>query len=150
MVCIVKLTKTRLRFAAGLAEPGCAKAVDEPSKTCGRRDRKNNFGHRSPSIQTPERCARPLSRRASLDRHHQSFTIAPPNVTVHRYEEQIAGRTYLIEVSPVSASRWRAQIARRPGMPTSLMPFYGQTPDEAARELSKWLSLVSAPVAANT
>ena len=73
-----------------------------------------------------------------------------PTVTVHRYEEHIAGRTYQIEVSPVSASRWRAQIARRPGMPTSLMPFYGQTPDEAARELSKWLSLVSTPVRANT
>jgi hypothetical protein len=73
-----------------------------------------------------------------------------PIVTVHRYEEHIAGRTYLIEVSPVSASRWRAQIARRPGMPTSLMPFYGQTPDEAAKELSKWLSLVSASVVGNT
>jgi hypothetical protein len=72
------------------------------------------------------------------------------NVTVHHYEEIIAGRTYLIEVSPVTASRWRAQIARRPGMPTSLMPFYGQTPDEAAQLLSKWLSLVSTPVTANT
>ena len=71
-------------------------------------------------------------------------------MTVHHYEEQIAGRTYKIEVSAVSATRWRAQIARRPGMPTSLMPFYGQTPDEAARELSKWLSLVAAPVIANT
>jgi hypothetical protein len=71
-------------------------------------------------------------------------------VTVHRYEEEIAGRLYLIEVAPVSPTQWRAQIARRPGMPTSLMPFYGQTPDEAARELSKWLSLVSAPVTANT
>ncbi|HEX7281570.1 MAG TPA: hypothetical protein VF239_05910 [Vicinamibacterales bacterium] len=71
-------------------------------------------------------------------------------MTVHRYEEEIAGRLYLIEVSPVTASRWRAQIARRPGMPTSLMPFYGQTPEEAARELSKWLSLVSVPAAANT
>jgi hypothetical protein len=69
---------------------------------------------------------------------------------VHRYEEEIAGRTYLIEVSPVSASRWRAQIARLPGMPTSMMPFYGQTPDEAARELSKWLALISAAVTANT
>jgi hypothetical protein len=69
---------------------------------------------------------------------------------VHRYEQEIAGRTYLIEVEPVSATRWRAQIARRPGMPTSLMPFYGQTPDEAARELGKWLSLVSTPVIANT
>jgi len=71
-------------------------------------------------------------------------------VTIHHYEEQISGRTYQIEVSPVSASRWRAQIARRPGMPTSLMPFYGQTPDEAARELSKWLLLVAAPTPANT
>ena len=69
---------------------------------------------------------------------------------IHRYEEKIAGRTYLIEVSPVTETRWRAQIARRPGMPTSLMPFYGQTPDEAARELSKWLSLVYAAVSANT
>jgi hypothetical protein len=73
-----------------------------------------------------------------------------PIVTVHTYEQEIAGRLYLIEVSPVAASRWRAQIARRPGMPTSLMPFYGKTPDEAARELSKWLSLVSAPATANT
>ena len=72
------------------------------------------------------------------------------NVTIHRYEEHIAGRTYLIEVSEVSALRWRAQIARRPGMPTSLMPFYGQTPEEAAHELSKWLSLVSAPAIGNT
>jgi hypothetical protein len=69
-------------------------------------------------------------------------------VTVHHYEEHIAGRTYQIEVSPISGSRWRAQIARLPGMPTSMMPFYGTTPEEAAHELSKWLSLISgvAPV----
>ncbi|MEP6782281.1 MAG: hypothetical protein ABI983_01355 [Acidobacteriota bacterium] len=71
-------------------------------------------------------------------------------LTIHHYKEEIAGRLYQIEVSPVSASRWRAQIVRKPGMPTSLMPFYGQTPDEAAQQLSKWLSLVSAPVIANT
>jgi hypothetical protein len=62
---------------------------------------------------------------------------------IHRYEELIAGRTYFIEVSAVDASRWRAQIARLPGMPTALMPFYGSTPEGAARELSKWLTLVS-------
>ena len=62
-----------------------------------------------------------------------------------RYEHSIAGRTYVIEVSAVSASRWRAQIARLPGMPTSLMPFYGATPEEAAQALTNWLSLVSAP-----
>jgi hypothetical protein len=71
-------------------------------------------------------------------------------VTVHTYEEEIAGRTYHIEVSLVTATRWRAQIARRPGMVTSLMPFYGRTPEEAARELSNWLSLVSVPATANT
>lgn len=74
-------------------------------------------------------------------------------MTVHHYEEHIAGRTYHIEVSAVSATRWRAQIARRPGMSTSLMPFYGQTPEEAAAELSRWLSLMWAgatPVAAAT
>lgn len=63
-------------------------------------------------------------------------------MNVHRYEEQIAGKTYHIEVLPVSQSRWRAQIARLPGMPTALMPFYGQTPEEAAQELSRWLALV--------
>ena len=59
---------------------------------------------------------------------------------VHRFEESIAGRPYLIEVSPVSKDRWRAYIVRLPGMPTALMPFYGSTPDEAARHLSDWLT----------
>lgn len=59
---------------------------------------------------------------------------------VHRYEESIAGRAYLIEVSAVSQDRWRANIVRLPGVPTALMPFYGRTPDEAARHLSEWLT----------
>lgn len=63
-------------------------------------------------------------------------------MNVHRYEEHIAGRTYLIEVRPITESRWSAQIARLPGMPTALMPFYGPTPEDAARELSRWLALV--------
>jgi hypothetical protein len=67
---------------------------------------------------------------------------APTAVNVHRYEELIAGRTYHIEVRPVAQSRWRAQIARLPGMPTALMPFYGSTPEQAAQELSRWLALV--------
>lgn len=71
-------------------------------------------------------------------------------MTVHRFEEEIAGRLYCIEVSAVSAERWRAQIARRPGMPGSMMPFYGPTPERAAEELSKWLSMLSAGVAAKT
>ena len=62
-------------------------------------------------------------------------------VNVHRFEEIINGREYLIEVSSVGAGTWRAQIARLPGGSAALMPFYGKTPDEAARQLSRWLSL---------
>jgi hypothetical protein len=63
-------------------------------------------------------------------------------VNIRRYEEHIAGRTYFIEVRAVSETRWRAQIARLPGLPTSMMPFYGTTPEQAAHELSRWLALV--------
>ena len=82
---------------------------------------------------------------SSLARHtfHCIHDTASP-VTVHHYEELIAGRTYHIEVSAVSAERWRAKLARRPGMPTALMPFYGDTPEHAARELTNWLALVAA------
>ena len=59
---------------------------------------------------------------------------------VHRFEETIGGRAYLIEVMPVS-NRWRAQLLRTPGVSTAMMPFYGPTPDEAARQLTQWLTL---------
>jgi hypothetical protein len=59
---------------------------------------------------------------------------------VHRFEESIGGRPYLIEVAAVSKDRWRAYIVRLPGVPTALMPFYGTTPVEAARQLSEWLT----------
>ena len=59
---------------------------------------------------------------------------------VHRFEESIGGRPYLIEVAPVAHDRWRAYIVRIPGVPTALMPFYGRTPDEAARQLADWLT----------
>ena len=61
-------------------------------------------------------------------------------MTVHRFEETIGGRAYHIEVTPVS-NQWRAQLCRVPGVPTAMMPFYGQTPDEAARQLTNWLTL---------
>ncbi|OFW13345.1 MAG: hypothetical protein A3F70_00290 [Acidobacteria bacterium RIFCSPLOWO2_12_FULL_67_14] len=61
-------------------------------------------------------------------------------MTVHRFEQTIGGRTYLIEVMPVS-NRWRAQLLRAPGVPSAMMPFYGPTPDEAAQLLTEWLSL---------
>ena len=64
------------------------------------------------------------------------------NVNVHRFEEIINGRSYRIEVSSVDAGQWRAQIVRVPGGSAALMPFYGKTPDEAAKHLSRWLSIV--------
>jgi hypothetical protein len=71
------------------------------------------------------------------------------SVHVHRFNETICGRAYEIEVLPVK-DRWRAQLRRIPGMPTAMMPFYGQTPDEAARQLSQWLSLAHERQAART
>ena len=68
---------------------------------------------------------------------------------VHRYEETICGRAYHIEVTAVS-NRWRAQLRRLPGMPTAMMPFYGQTPDEAALQLTKWLTLTHRRLAASS
>ena len=59
---------------------------------------------------------------------------------MHRFLETIGGRAYHIEVTLVS-NRWRAQLCRTPGLPTAMMPFYGPTPDEAARLLAKWLTL---------
>ena len=66
---------------------------------------------------------------------------------VQRFEKSIAGRAYVIEVSAVSKDRWRAYIVRVPGVPTALMPFYGATPDEAARQLSEWLTRAHARMA---
>jgi hypothetical protein len=66
-------------------------------------------------------------------------------VTTHRFAETINGRAYVIEVLPVSHDRWRAHVARAAGGPTAVMPFYGPTPDEAARQLARWLARASAP-----
>jgi hypothetical protein len=59
---------------------------------------------------------------------------------VHRFSETIGGRVFQIEVSRVARDRWRAHIARTPGVPAALMPFYGPTPDAAARLLTDWLT----------
>lgn len=66
-----------------------------------------------------------------------SSTVTP---TTHRFEELIGGRSYLIEARPVDRDRWRAYIVRIPGVTTALMPFYGRTPAEAAKNLSDWLT----------
>lgn len=83
-------------------------------------------------------------RRGSQKNLFRSTHVAN---AVHRFEELIGGRPYLIEVAAVSSDRWRAYIVKRPGVPTALMPFYGRTPAEAARQLSDWLTRAHARAA---
>jgi hypothetical protein len=87
-----------------------------------------------------------------LAAHPQLKTaVASTLVTnVHRFEEFIAGQAYLIEAALVSEDRWRACIVRIPGVPTALMPFYGRTPDEAARNLTDWLTRAHQRAAGNS
>jgi hypothetical protein len=67
------------------------------------------------------------------------------DVNVLRMKETINGREYHIEVSNVGPDKWRAQIRRTPGGSCAMMPFYGSTPDEAASQLSRWLTVVNRP-----
>jgi hypothetical protein len=102
-------------------------------------------------------CARAFARRfacllpatAYNSSRFTQFTHITDTVssTVHRFEESIAGRLYLIEAKNVSADRWRAYIVRMPGVPTALMPFYGRTPVEAAHLLCEWLTRAHARAA---
>jgi hypothetical protein len=110
------------------------------------------FFHRALPKSFARRARFVLSRSASLDRRasKRRMTGVPNkrstlrrqtvNASVHRYEESIGGRPYLIEVAAVSQDRWRAHIVRIPGVPTAMMPFYGATPREAARLLCDWLT----------
>jgi hypothetical protein len=69
------------------------------------------------------------------------------HTAVHRFDEFIGGRSYLIEVAALNPTRWRAYIVRMPGVPTALMPFYGATPEEAAAQLRRWLERAHARAA---
>jgi hypothetical protein len=122
--------------------------VDEWCISCGRIDRLTLFSAIAFQFFSPRRlCAgfrrslRLRSARARIEfdalTQQQPTSRAHPSVTEspHRFEESIAGRDDLLEVSHVSKDRWRAYIVRIPGMPTALMPFYGRTPAEAARQL---------------
>jgi hypothetical protein len=61
------------------------------------------------------------------------------------FKETINGRAYVIEVQPVGRDRWRAHLARR-GRTTAVMPFYGTTPADAARQLTTWLARASGTI----
>ena len=79
----------------------------------------------------------------------RALTKQSESVSVHRFEESIAGRAYLIEVASVDPDRWRAYIVKAPGVPTALMPFYDDTAESAAQRLADWLSRLHRPGAAH-
>jgi hypothetical protein len=85
-------------------------------------------------------CATVQIRTAFRLRDTATLHHTDRGVNTVRFEETIHGRSYIIEVSPVDRDRWRAQILRRPGASTALMPFYGATALEAAALLSQWLT----------
>jgi hypothetical protein len=70
----------------------------------------------------------------------QAHFLNSYTIVRHRLERTIAGRSVVIEVTWVAEKRWRAHIVRIPGVPTAMMPFYGETPDQAATHLSDWLN----------
>jgi hypothetical protein len=85
------------------------------------------------------------SWRASLDHSLEARRIVRStgftqhtHVTVHCFEEFIGERAFVIEVTD-AGNRWRAQLRRRPGVPTAMMPFYGASPAEAAHRLLDWM-----------
>ena len=86
------------------------------------------------------------SRPASLDptpdgrriQRSVCFIQHTTHVTVHCFEEFIGERAFVIEVTD-AGNRWRAQLRRRPGVPTAMMPFYGESPAEAAHRLMDWM-----------
>jgi hypothetical protein len=88
----------------------------------------------------------PSSRCASLDHSLEPRRIVRStcitqntrDVTVHCFEEFIGERAFVVEVTD-AGNRWRAQLRRRPGVPTAMMPFYGASPAEAAHRLLDWM-----------
>jgi hypothetical protein len=74
------------------------------------------------------------ARRIERSTSHSQHTI----LTVHCFEEFIGERAFVIEVTD-AGNRWRAQLRRRPGVPTAMMPFYGTSPAEAAHRLMDWM-----------
>ncbi len=58
-----------------------------------------------------------------------------------RFERAINDRRYVIEAAPVDPDRWRAYLVGVPGGPTALMPFYGETPEQAVEHLADWLAI---------
>ena len=73
---------------------------------------------------------------------HKITVFAPDRpMSAQRYERAINDRRYVVEATLVDPDRWRAYLVGVPGGPTALMPFYGETPEQAVERLADWLAL---------
>ena len=63
-------------------------------------------------------------------------------MSAQRFERAINDRRYVIEAALVDPDRWRAYLV---GDATALMPFYGETPEQAVEHLVDWLALAHRP-----
>jgi hypothetical protein len=128
--------------------------VDDPWIDCGFHVTEKKCVGWLRLIAALRRCARPLRGYFRLIAGPQRLKCATccgdhsaavchfrDQTPVHHIDETIEGRTYHIEVSKVAQDRWRAHVVRNSGVPNAMMPFYGATPDEAARHVSEWLAL---------
>ena len=83
------------------------------------------------------------------------YRLAPPvsqplNTTAQRVVQHIGGRDYRIEVTQLTAERWRAHVLNVWGGPTALMPFYDATAAQAVGRLTEWLARAHRSVSSAT
>ena len=88
-----------------------------------------------------------MSSRPPIATFHATARTTRPSgntsltTIAQRFVQRINGRDYRVEVSQVSADRWRAHVINAHGRPTALMPFHATTADLAVARLTDWLSL---------
>ena len=121
--------------------PPCGKPVDDRWISCGAGDRPDLFSTDSRAkVRGPGLCggslrtsfaADPIARAGRIRGHSAEasppFHREPPPLREGHRRPPVS-----IEVALIAERRWRANIVRIPGVPAALMPFYGETPDEAA------------------
>ncbi|HEX7780353.1 MAG TPA: hypothetical protein VF424_13995 [Vicinamibacterales bacterium] len=99
---------------------------------------------RSPGLAAASRSLSLAARQHIIRITHASSARRAMPLNTIRFNEIINGRPYVIEALSLGQDRWRAQLVRTSGGTTALMPFYGATPDEAARHLTDWLTRAAA------
>ena len=119
----------------------------QPPVSAGAEDDEGVISQSEYTLTKPSSCPNHrdhVSRRQDpcLSAAHKITVFAPDRpMSTQRYERAINDRRYLVEATLVDPDRWRAYLVGVPGGPTALMPFYGETPEQAVERLGDWLAL---------